>query len=55
LKSGDFSVRLSVVISLGEIGDPRAIGPLTQALKDEQTTVQKYAEEALNRIKTQKG
>lgn len=38
-------------LALGEIGDPRAVGPLIQALKDENDFVRLEAAEALGKIK----
>ncbi|MCK4307733.1 hypothetical protein KAW50_05860 [candidate division WOR-3 bacterium] len=42
------------VFALGEIGDVRAVEPLSQALADEVETVRKVAKEALENIKAEK-
>ncbi|MBE2900790.1 hypothetical protein DNK57_08330 [Methanothermobacter thermautotrophicus] len=36
--------------ALGEIGDPKAVEPLTKALKDEEPSVQTQVEEALTKL-----
>jgi len=51
LKDKDWHVRIPTVGALGEIRDKRAIEPLTQALKDENSIVRSLAEEALEKIK----
>jgi len=43
--------RASAVEALGRIGDPRAVGPLIVALKDEDESVRKAAAEALGHIR----
>ena len=48
-------VRKVAAMALGEIGDARAVEPLTKALKDKKRDVRKAAKEALKRIKAQKG
>jgi len=50
LKDEDSDVRRHAAIALGEIGDERAVGPLTEALEDENSLVQKAAREALEKI-----
>ena len=44
------SVRKAAITSLGEIGDPGAIQPLTEALNDKSKEIQKAAKEALKRM-----
>jgi HEAT repeat protein len=46
----NFSVRWRAANALGKIGDPRAVEPLIQALKDEKLDVRGYAAIALGRI-----
>ena len=46
----DGRVRLRATIALGEIGDPRAVEPLTRALGDEDEDVRQSAGKALNKI-----
>lgn len=54
LKYKDVCVRLGVAAALARIGDARAVGPLTQALKDGDMRVQKAMREALEQIKSKK-
>ena len=42
---------MDVVRALGKMGDPRAIEPLIEALKDEDQFVRSHAEYALKNIK----
>jgi HEAT repeat protein len=49
LKYEDSNIRMFAAIALGEIGDERAIAPLTQSLKDKQE-VQNEVLKALVRI-----
>lgn len=46
----DFKVRLSAGLNLGKIGDKRAVGPLTDALRDSDKTVRGVAAAALGKI-----
>jgi HEAT repeat protein len=50
LKYGDRYTRIYAAIALGEIGDERAVAPLTQSLKDEEEEVQNEILKALVRI-----
>jgi HEAT repeat protein len=49
-KDEDYYVRANAAEDLGEIGDVRAVEPLTQALQDEDTWVRICAERALEKI-----
>lgn len=51
LQGEDYRARVEAAKALGEIGDPRALGPLTQGLRDLSPDVQVAAEEALQKIK----
>jgi len=51
LKDEDSNVRRHAAKALGEIGDERAIGPLTEALDDEDEYVREAASEALEKIR----
>lgn len=46
----EWPVRFNCAEALGEIGDARAVGPLTEALLDNSNTVIKYAAVALGKI-----
>jgi HEAT repeat protein len=46
----DFQVREGAAQALGEIGDPRSVGPLIDTLRDEQLTVRWSAADALAKI-----
>lgn len=46
--------RWQAATALGEIGDARAVGPLTQVLKDQNREIQEAAKEALEKIKAKK-
>jgi len=48
LRSASVAARKTAAIALGEIGDPRAVEPLTRALKDEH--VRRSAKIALDKI-----
>ena len=50
LKYEDCYIRMFAAIALGEIGDERAVAPLTQSLKDEEEGVQNEVLKALVRI-----
>ncbi len=50
LKHEDSNIRMFAAISLGEIGDERAIAPLIQSLKDEEEEVQNEVLNSLVRI-----
>ncbi|MEN3039247.1 MAG: HEAT repeat domain-containing protein, partial [Candidatus Kryptonium sp.] len=50
LKSEDSGVRIDAAIVLGMIGDARAVDALVSALRDENSDVQKFALEALEKI-----
>lgn len=54
LKDGDYSVRISAAVALGKIGDKRAVGPLIEALEDEESYVRRAVAEALERIRAKK-
>lgn len=45
-------IRQFAIEALGDIGDSRAIASLTQASKDEDASIRKYAEEALKKTKS---
>ncbi|GAG07165.1 unnamed protein product, partial [marine sediment metagenome] len=51
LKDKDDNARAAAAIVLGEIGDIRAVGPLTEALNDDNETVRFFVEEALGEIR----
>ncbi|MDY0386066.1 MAG: HEAT repeat domain-containing protein [Methanolobus sp.] len=53
LKDEDDNVRSHAIHSLGQIGDKKAIGPLIQAMNDENENIQvrNHAEYALSEIK----
>jgi HEAT repeat protein len=50
LKSDDINIRMFAAITLGEIGDERAITPLTQSLKEKEPVVQNEVLKSLVRI-----
>lgn len=50
LYGGSADVRASAAVSLGRIGDPRAVDPLIEALQDEDPEVRKNAAVALGEI-----
>jgi HEAT repeat protein len=50
LKDEHWSVREAAAWSLGYLNDTRAVEPLIQALKDEDSTVRWYAAEALTKL-----
>ena len=50
LKSGDWRVRWTAVLALGEVGDTRAVEALIDALKDTRRGVREFAVEALGKI-----
>ncbi|MFQ6126416.1 MAG: HEAT repeat domain-containing protein [Candidatus Heimdallarchaeota archaeon] len=52
LQAADREVRRRAAWTLGEIGDEKAVEPLTQALTDKNQDVQRAAREALVKIKT---
>lgn len=52
LNEGDDTVRYWAALTLGDIGDSRAIGPLENALNDENPGVREKAKEALDKIST---
>jgi len=54
LRHRDKDVRISAARALGEIGDTRAVDPLTRALKDKNLAVQEAVKEALQKIKAKK-
>jgi len=47
----DWDVRLAAAGALKKIRDSRAVEPLTQALKDEDSRVREAAQEALEKLK----
>ena len=51
LRHEDESVRRQAAEALGEIGDTRAVKPLTRTLKDDTWVVQAFAKEAIEKIK----
>jgi len=51
LKSGEWSLRQNAAQALGELDDPRAIEPLSEALKDKHHYVRRSAAGALKKIK----
>lgn len=44
------NVRIAAMDALGEIGDARALEPLTQALKDKDATIRRHAALAIARL-----
>ena len=50
LKSGDANVRTVAALVLGDFKNPKAVGPLREALKDKEGGVQEAATEALKKI-----
>lgn len=50
LDSKYWEINISAIQSLGEIGDARAIEPLTHKLNDDRDHIEQYAREALNEI-----
>ena len=54
LKYKNSSVRKNAASTLGEIGDSQAVGPLNEALEDEDEYVREAAEGALEKIKEKK-
>lgn len=55
LKNQERDVRCCVADTLGNIGDERAVGPLTEALRDEDDFVRESVKKALEKIKAKKG
>jgi HEAT repeat protein len=55
LKDENGFVPVNAAKALGEIGDTRAVEPLTEALKDKKKDVREAAKEALKKIKAKKG
>ena len=53
LLDNDNDVRQTAAASLGQVPDPRAIGPLVLALKDENSSVRQAAKAALRQIDRQ--
>ena len=51
LKGKDWRVRIDAAGTLGDIGDTRAVEPLIEALKDENSIVRSIVEEALGKIR----
>lgn len=51
LRKGDRLTRSFAAELLGEIGDERAIVPLTTALEDKEDIVRVYAEKSLHKLK----
>ena len=45
-----WSIKISAIKSLGDIGDARAIKPLTRKLDDTEDSIAPYARQALNKI-----
>ena len=45
-----WSIKISAIKSLGDIGDARAIKPLTRKLDDTEDYIANYAREAINKI-----
>jgi len=54
LENRDSFVRGDAAMSLGSIGDVRAVEPLIQALNDENSDVRAEAKDALDKIKAEK-
>jgi HEAT repeat protein len=50
LKDNDDNVRVLAIISLGGIGDARAVEPLISTLKDDNKRVRNFAAKALKKI-----
>ena len=50
--SSSYKVRLSAALTLTKLGDPRAIGPLTRALRDQEKTVRGVAAAGLGKLVT---
>ncbi len=50
LKDDDYSVKEFAAVALGEIKDPRAINPLIETFKDNDSDVQASATEALKSL-----
>ena len=46
----DWRVRMEAAVALGNIGDPRAVEPLTRAPRDENQYVRRVAAGALGKI-----
>ena len=51
MKDKDWGVRIVAAGTLGNIGDTRAVEPLIEALKDENSIVRSIVEEALGKIR----
>jgi len=51
LKDEDGKIRKDAAYALGEIGDPRAVEPLEEALGDKYKYVREALEKALQKIK----
>lgn len=50
--SSDAKVRISAVLSLTSVGDPRALGPLVAALQDRDASVRAVSASAIGKIVT---
>ena len=51
LKDEDWDIRVTAAYALGEIGDQRALKPLTAALKDLNAGVRKTAARAIGKLR----
>lgn len=55
LKNPDQNIRANVALTLGDIGDPRAVQPLEEALNDPDSDVRTAAQAAIARLKLSRG
>ena len=53
LKYGPSEIRLDAARALGETGDQRAVGPLIDALKDDDWMVREAIKDALKKIRAE--
>jgi HEAT repeat protein len=50
LQSDDIDIKFKAIKNLGDMGDPKAIDPLKQVMKDDDERIRVHAEEAINKI-----